>query len=226
MSRTVFVTGTDTGVGKTLVSQALLQRLRAEGYSAAGFKPVASGARRTAAGLRNDDALLLQAASTPGLDYAEVNPCCFEPPIAPHLAARAAGVAIDLPMLDRAHRHLAAGHDWVVAEGAGGWLVPLDQERTFADWVGQHRWPVVLVVGMRLGCLNHALLSAEAIRSRAPLLGWVANVPPPVPDRLQDNIDTLRQRLPAPLLATVPCGATVAEAAALLDWPRIATASA
>lgn len=219
MSRTVFVTGTDTGVGKTLIARALLHRLRADGYTAAGFKPVASGAERTGDGLRNDDARVLQAASTPGLDYAEVNPYCFEPPIAPHLAARAAGVGIDLELLDRAHRKLAQRHDWVVVEGAGGWMVPLDREHTFADWVARQGWPVVLVVGMRLGCLSHALLSAEAIRSRVPLLGWVANVPPPAPDYLQDNIDTLRLRLPEPLLATVPSGATAAEVASLLDWP-------
>jgi dethiobiotin synthetase len=218
VSGTVFVTGTDTGVGKTLISRALLHRLRAGGGSAAGFKPVASGAERTGEGLRNDDARLLLAASTPGLDYAEVNPYCFEPPIAPHLAAREAGTRIELELLNHAHRRLAQRHDWVVVEGAGGWQVPLDEQHTFADWVAQQGWPVILVVGMRLGCLSQALLSAESIARRAPLLGWVANVPPPAPERLQDNIDTLRHRLQAPLLASVPSGATAAEIAAALDW--------
>ena len=221
MSHTVFVTGTDTGVGKTLITQALLQKLRAEGHSAAGFKPVASGAARSGQGLRNDDALALQAASTPGLRYEEVNPWCFEPAIAPHLAAREAGVEISLAALDAAHRHLANRHDWVVVEGAGGWLVPLGPQHSFADWVGRHDWPVILVVAMRLGCINHALLSAEAIRRRTRLLGWVANVLPPAQERLRDNIDTLCAQLDAPLLATVPAGATAAEIAGLLNLPAI-----
>ena len=129
MSRSRFVTGTDTGVGKTRIARALLQKLRDEGHSAAGFKPVASGAERTAQGLRNDDALVLQAASTPGVGYEEVNPWCFEPAIAPHLAAREAGVAISLEALDAAHQRLARRHDWVVVEGAGGWLVPLNAQQ-------------------------------------------------------------------------------------------------
>jgi dethiobiotin synthetase len=218
---TLFVTGTDTGVGKTRIAQALLHRIQAEGRSAAGFKPVASGATSSAEGLRNDDALTLQAASTPGLQYAEVNPYCFEPAIAPHLAAGEAGIDVELATLDAAHRNLAQAHDWVVVEGAGGWLVPLNRETRFADWVGTRGWPVILVVGMRLGCINHALLSAEAIRRRTHLLGWIANTLPPAQDRLLENIETLRQELAAPLLATVPEGATAAKIAALLDWRAI-----
>jgi dethiobiotin synthetase len=215
---TVFITGTDTGVGKTRVASALLHRIQAEGHSAAGFKPLASGAVPTPQGLRNDDALTLQAASTPGLQYAEVNPYCFEPAIAPHLAACEAGIAIDPAALDAAHRQLAQRHDWVVVEGAGGWLVPLNERSSFADWVEPQGWPVILVVAMRLGCINHALLSAEAIQRRTHLLGWIANVLPPVQERLQDNIDTLRALVPAPLLAIVPAGAAAAEIAALLNW--------
>ena len=218
MATTIFVTGTDTGVGKTRIAHALLQRIRAEGHSAAGFKPLASGAEHTAEGLRNDDALILQAASTPGLGYDEVNPWCFEPAIAPHLAAREAGIDIGLDALDAAHDRLAQRHDWVVVEGAGGWLVPLNERHSFADWVERRGWPVILVVAMRLGCINHALLSAEAIQRRTRLLGWVANVLPPAQERLRDNIDTLRAQLPAPLLASVPAGATAGEIAALLDW--------
>ena len=221
MATTIFVTGTDTGVGKTLISRALLQKLRAGGHRAAGFKPVASGAARSGQGLRNDDALVLRAASSPGLHYEEVNPWCFEPAIAPHLAAREAGVEIGLADLDAAHQRLALRHERVVVEGAGGWLVPLNAQHSYADWVGAQGWPVILVVAMRLGCINHALLSAEAIRRRTRLLGWVANVLPPVQERLRDNIDTLRAQLDAPLLATVPAGATVAEIADLLDWPAI-----
>ena len=218
MATTIFVTGTDTGVGKTRIARALLQKLQAEGHSAAGFKPLASGAERTAQGLRNDDALVLQAASTPGLGYDEVNPWCFEPAIAPHLAAREAGLDIGLDALDAAHDRLARRHDWVVVEGAGGWLVPLNARHSFADWVERRGWPVILVVAMRLGCINHALLSAEAIQRRTRLLGWVANVMPPVQERLRDNIDTLRAQLPAPLLASVPAGATATEIATLFDW--------
>ena len=218
---TLFITGTDTGVGKTLVARAVLLRLRAEHRSAAGFKPVAAGAERHGGELRNDDALLLQAASAPGLDYAQVNPWCFEPPIAPHLAAREAGVELGAAALDAAHARLAQRHDWVVTEGAGGWLVPLAGRFTYADWVERQRWPVLLVVGMRLGCINHALLSAEAIRRRTRLIGWVANALPPVQDRLRGNIDTLRALLPEPLLATVPAGASAAEIAADLDWAAL-----
>jgi dethiobiotin synthetase len=217
VATTLFITGTDTGVGKTRIACGLLQRLRNEGRSAAGFKPVASGAKATAQGLRNDDALALQAQSTPGLDYAAVNPYCFAPPIAPHLAAREAGVEIDCAVLNTAHAALAARHAWVVVEGAGGWLVPLSRQSSFADWVAGRGWPVLLVVAMRLGCINHALLSAEAIQRRGSLLGWVANRIPPEPERVQDNIEALRERLPAPLLGIVPAGATIEDIAALLD---------
>jgi len=223
---TLFVTGTDTGVGKTRVACAVLLRLRAEGIAAAGFKPVASGAERSAAGLRNEDALALLAASAPGLDYAEVNPWCFEPPIAPHLAAAGAGAVLTADALDAAHARLARRHDWVVTEGAGGWMVPLAPGLGFADWVERRRWPVLLVVGMRLGCINHALLSAEAIRRRTRLAGWVANVLPPQQDRLRGNIETLRALLPEPLLATVPTGADAAQIAANLDWTALRDAMA
>lgn len=213
---TIFITGTDTGVGKTLVATGVLLGLRDAGCRAAGFKPLASGARRTPAGLRNDDALALLAASAPGLDYMAVNPWCFEPPIAPHLAAREAGVELHLDALDRAHDALAAQHQRVVVEGAGGWLVPLNDRDSTADWVARRGWPVLLVVGMRLGCINHALLSAEAIARRAPLLGWVANVLPPAQDRLEQNLQALCERMPAPLLAVIPEGATAQVVGGLL----------
>ena len=215
-TQTVFITGTDTGVGKTRVATGLLRRLRDDGHRVAGFKPVASGADPTPEGLRNDDALALQAASSPGLAYEAVNPYCFAPPIAPHLAAAEAGVELSLEALSAAHRRLAQAHDRVVVEGAGGWLVPLTPRETFADWVSQQRWPVILVVGMRLGCINHALLSAEAIARRTTLLGWVANCLPPPQPQLRANIDTLCRLLPFPLLAEVPEGATEIEIAARL----------
>ncbi len=211
---TLFITGTDTGVGKTLLAVALLRHYRAAGIGAAGFKPVASGAERTPAGLRNDDAEALLESSQPGLSYAAVNPYCFEPPIAPHLAANEAGVHIDLARLDAAHAVLARQHERVVVEGAGGWLVPLNGGQSFGDWVGTHGWPVLLVVGMRLGCINHALLSAEAIARRTRLCGWVANVLPPAPERLPEVIAALCERMPVPLLGTIPAGAAAQQTAA------------
>jgi dethiobiotin synthetase len=159
--RSIFITGTDTGVGKTHVAQGLLRAARRQGIRACGFKPVASGCRSTPAGLRNADALGLQAAAGTCEPYEVINPYAFKPAIAPHLAARAAGQRIDPRRLDAAQRRLAAAYEWVLIEGAGGWQVPLNAKLGFADWVELHRWPVLLVVGLRLGCINHALLSAE-----------------------------------------------------------------
>jgi dethiobiotin synthetase len=207
MSHSLFVAGTDTGVGKTRVACALIVAAREAGLRVAGFKPVASGAMRTPLGLRNDDAEQLLAVSSPGLAYADVNPCCFEPPIAPHLAAREVGTPIDLAAIDRAQARLAATHDLVIIEGAGGWQVPLDDRRTFADWVQAHDWPVLLVVGIRLGCISHALLSAESIERRVRMTGWVANCLPPVPERAEEQIADLRNRLSAPLWGRLPTGA-------------------
>lgn len=217
MPGTIFVTGTDTGVGKTHASCALLHGLRARGLSACGYKPVASGCETTAEGLRNADALALMAAAGSGEAYAAINPYAFAPPIAPHLAAQRAAVTIDLARLDRAHDALRRRHDIVIAEGAGGWLVPLDERMTFADWVAARRWPVILVVALRLGCINHALLSAEAITRRTGLAGWIANRLPPVPEEWPALVDTLRARLPAPLLGTLPEGLPPEAAAALLQ---------
>lgn len=217
----VFVTGTDTGVGKTRVACALLQSARRQGLRAAGFKPVASGARETPQGLRNADAEALLEASAPGLEYASINPQVFAPAIAPHLAARDAGAEIDIARIDAAFAVLQAQHDCVIVEGAGGWQVPLDAQLNLSDWVAAHRLPVVLVVGMRLGCLNHALLSAESIVRRTALAGWVANCLPPVQDRWQDNVDTLRARMPAPLLAVVAADADATQAAHALLPPAL-----
>lgn len=197
---TLFVTGTDTGVGKTFVSCALLRALRVQGVAACGYKPVASGCERAGEGLRNADALALQEAAGTREPYPLINPYAFEPAIAPHLAAQAAGATVALPVLNAAHTDLAARYSLVLVEGAGGWQVPLNGDHSFADWVAQRQWPVLLVVGMRLGCINHALLSAESIARRAPLLGWVANALPPEMPYLQGNIAALEQRMPAPRL--------------------------
>ncbi len=172
----IFVTGTDTGIGKTVVSLGLMQALQDQGLTVAGMKPVSAGCEQTAAGLRNDDAVLLQQQSSITLEYAAVNPYAFEPAIAPHLAARAAGVEIDLDVILTAYRALAARVDCVVVEGVGGWRVPLNERASVADLAAALGLDVCLVVGLRLGCLNHALLSAASIEAAGcHLAGWVAN---------------------------------------------------
>lgn len=201
---TIFVTGTDTEIGKTWVTARLLQAAARQGLNWAGFKPVAAGAETTSDGLRNDDALQLKAAMATDVPYETLNPLCLKSAIAPHIAAAEEGVSLDWAKVMRAHDALAASHSVVLAEGAGGWQVPLDGDATFADRVSDAGWPVLLVVGMRLGCINHALLTAESISRRTRLLGWVANCLPPEQPRVQENIETLRQRMPAPLLGVVP----------------------
>lgn len=200
MNRTLFITGTDTEVGKTVVSCALLRGLAAAGIEACGFKPVASGAEQAADGWASDDARALRAASAPGASLDEINPLLFASAIAPHLAAAATGQRIEAATLNAAHARLAARYPVLIAEGAGGWLTPLSDELLLADWVAAQGWPVVLVVRLRLGCLNHALLTAEAIAARGVrLAGWVANWVPPVPEQAEAMIETLSARLGAPL---------------------------
>jgi len=211
-----FITGTDTGVGKTTIASALVRALRQRNVRVAVSKPVASGAQHTPQGLRNDDALELAAAAnfdvTTAHDYARINPFCFEPPIAPHIAAAHVGVAIDVTALAARIRANAAENDWLVVEGAGGWRVPLDATRDFADLAVALDLPVVLVVGLRLGCINHALLSAESIAACGlKLAGWVANSLDPAMARQPENIATLAARLGTAPLMTVPHGATAAE---------------
>ena len=203
-TRTLFVTGTDTEIGKTRIATALLRGLVAAGHTAVGYKPVASGCERTPNGLRNEDALALRAAGSPGFAYHEINPCAFEPAIAPHIAAAEAGVSIARATLDAGHAELATRADWVVVEGAGGWHVPLGSDWDFADWVTGHGWPTLLVVGMRLGCVNHAMLSARAIAAHTRLVGWVANTLPPRQPRLDENLSWLRAAMPAPCITQVP----------------------
>ena len=201
----LFVTGTDTGVGKTRVAAALCRVYADQGLRVAAMKPVASGCLRTPEGLRNEDALALQAACNIRLDYGEVNPFAFEPPIAPHIAAADAGVAIDQTVLDRAFERLRMRSERIVVEGAGGWLVPLAAGRSFADLAVQWRLEVVLVVGLRLGCINHALLTAEAIERRGVrLLGWVGNAVDPGFERREENLDALRERIGAACLGVLP----------------------
>lgn len=203
--RGLFVTGTDTGVGKTLVSCALLRALAARGRRVAGMKPVAAGAARHEGGLRNDDVEQMLAAGNTSAPRALVNPYCFEPPIAPHIAAAAAGVHISIAAIREKHAELMHYAELVVVEGAGGFCVPLGAGEDMADLAQSLGLPVLLVVGMRLGCLNHALLTAQAIRARGlRLAGWVANHIDPAQAQADANVEALAQRLQAPLIARIP----------------------
>jgi len=204
--RTLFITGTDTGAGKTRAACALIREARARGVKVCGWKPVATGCERTAAGLRNADALALQTAAGTDEPYELLNPCAYEHAVAPHLAACLEARPIRIAELDRAHRELTSRHQLIVAEGAGGWRVPLDEAWTLGAWVAEREWPVLLVVGLRLGCLNHALLTAEAIARDTRLAGWVGSVLPPQMDLLDENIATLRARLAAPCWGILPAG--------------------
>lgn len=204
MKHGFFITGTDTGVGKTRVSTALLTVFNARGFSTAAMKPVASGCTTTAQGLRNDDALALQQHATLQVPYEQVNPYAFEPAIAPHIAAAQAGQSIDFVRIKHGLDILSMQVDVVIVEGVGGWLVPLNREATIADLARMLGLPVILVVGVRLGCLNHALLSVESIeQSGLPMVGWVANVIDPGMQCVEENITALRERIAVPWLGTV-----------------------
>ncbi len=197
-----FVTGTDTGVGKTLVSCALLHAFAARGKRVAGFKPVAAGCDDDD---RNEDAKLLRTASNIQTTYGQTNPYCFPHAIAPHLAARHAGARIDFSRILASYRELAGQADEVVVEGAGGFCVPLNEKQDSADLAKELDLPVILVVGMRLGCLNHALLTLRVIADyQLECAGWVANVLDADMPALQENIEALRERIAAPLLGIVP----------------------
>jgi dethiobiotin synthetase len=204
-ARTLFVTGTDTGVGKTLVSAALLHALARRHRRVVGMKPVAAGLVEREGAWVSEDVLALRAASTLAVPAALDNPVALPEALSPHLAARHAARPIHLAELLAAHRNLCSLADVVVVEGAGGWRVPINDSETMADLAIALAAPVVLVVGLRLGCLNHALLTAEAIRADGlHLAGWVANaIDPQMPCR-DENIASLRERLGAPCLGTVP----------------------
>jgi dethiobiotin synthetase len=204
--RRYFVTGTDTGVGKTQVTAALLLAAQAHGLRCLGVKPVAAGCVRTGGRLVNEDALLLQRCASLPAAYAAVNPVALEPAIAPHIAAERAGIVLYAETLAALVRTQAAsGAELLLVEGAGGWLVPLNRTETMADLAVALAYPVILVVGMRLGCINHALLTAAAIRAAGlELAGWVANSVGPEMEALADNLLTLETQLPALRLGTVP----------------------
>jgi len=203
MSRTFFVTGTDTEVGKTAVSCALLHAAKRAGLSTAAVKPVAAGCDASG---HNEDALALQAAMTLTLPYAQINPVALQPAIAPHIAAAQAGRSLSADRLAGLCRGVMhTGADLVLVEGAGGWRVPLGSRETLADVAINLGVDVIIVVAMRLGCINHALLTAEAIRADGlRLAGWVANQPGATMACHAENLDTLQRLLPAPLLGEVP----------------------
>ena len=209
MSLGFFVTGTDTGVGKTLVSCALIHRFTALGKSVIGMKPVAAGGERGAEGLINDDVRLLRAASNVNAALTLVNPYCFEPPIAPHIAATQAGAVIEIDRITQAYQQLAALAEVVIVEGVGGYCVPLNDTQDTATLAQRLGLPVIMVVGLRLGCLNHALLTARSIAADGlTLAGWVANRIDPAMVAADDNIRALSQRITAPLLGEIEFAAT------------------
>lgn len=205
MSQTWFITGTDTDVGKTMSSAALLQAANGAGLRTAGYKPVASGSAWQAGQLRNSDALILQANSSLPLTYQAVNPLTFEQATSPHIASAATQQPIDFSELTAGLVQLQLQADWLLVEGAGGWFTPLSEHTRFSDWVVEQQLPVILVVGMKLGCINHALLTQAAITSSGlRLAGWVANSPSAAPHEYQNYLAYLKQHLACPLLGEIP----------------------
>ena len=201
----LFITGTDTEVGKTWATLGIMARLQAQGLAVNGMKPVASGSERHGGKLRNQDATLIQAQSSGSPAYEQVNPYTFAEPIAPHIAARKERVEIDPDRVFAAFAELAASADRVVVEGIGGWRVPLSDGLQTEDLVRRLNLSVVLVVGLRLGCINHALLSAEAIQaSGLPFTGWLANSICPDYAEQRAALDYLRARIPAPMSGCIP----------------------
>ncbi|GGK04466.1 dethiobiotin synthase [Pseudomonas matsuisoli] len=206
MTRAYFVTGTDTDAGKTTVATGLLHAARRRGLTTAAVKPVASGSSYSPEGLRNSDALALWAECSVPLTYREVNPYAFEPAIAPHVAAAEVGVELSVNALVRAtQKVLDRGADLTVVEGAGGWRVPVNRTEMLSALPVSMGLGVVLVVGVRLGCINHAVLTAEAIaKDGLTVVGWVANVLDPNMARLEESLSTLTQLLTAPCLGRIP----------------------
>lgn len=221
-----FVTGTDTNVGKTLISCALLHGFAAKGKRVAGMKPIAAGCDENG---QHEDVMRLYAASNVPAGIGQINPYCFSQAIAPHLAAQRAGVSINLARIVESFTTLTRQAEVVIVEGAGGFVVPLNSKQNSADLVAQLALPVILVVGLRLGCLNHALLTVEAIAARGlTLAGWIANSVDAEMAMLDENIATLQQHIAAPLLGVVPYHAPPAarEVAQRLDLDLLEQAEA
>ena len=225
MTHGIFITGTDTGVGKTVVAVGLVHLLAGQGHRVVGLKPIASGAEQTPAGLRNADALALAAAGTVTLPYELTNPHCFEPPVAPHLAAAETGVWLAADELTRWYERASAAADVAIVEGAGGWRVPLHPEGFLSDLPERLGLGVILVVGLRLGCLNHARLTFEAIEhpGRCRFVGWIGNRVDPTLPRLEQNLASLERLLGQPPLAVLPHLEVPSPGvvASLLESPRL-----
>lgn len=206
MTTLFFVTGTDTDVGKTRIATAMLDCAAQIGLSTLGYKPVSAGCELTPQGLRNADALALQQASSLSVSYEQVNPIAYADPVAPHLAAKRQGERISLAQISQGlDSLLAIKPDILLVEGAGGWRLPLGHGHFMSDFAAQRKMPVILVVGMKLGCLNHALLTVEAIKQDGlPIAGWIANQIVPQMDYYTDNLQALGELIDAPLLGSVP----------------------
>lgn len=205
MSTAFFVTGTDTGAGKTFTSCVLLHALRQRGLRAVGMKPIASGSEATPEGLRNEDALALQAASDPRPDYAWVNPYALREPTAPEIAARLDGVDVRLPPIQTAFERLRAQADVVLVEGVGGFLAPIHAGLDQCELPRALELPVLVVVGLKLGCINHARLTVEAVQARGfPLLGWIGSLVEPEMLFPDDYFEAVQAALPVPCLGRLP----------------------
>lgn len=204
MKHGFFIAGTDTGVGKTLIASALIHHFAQAGWRAAGMKPVAAGCERVGAHLLSEDVVSLRAAGNVDIPLEVVNPYAFAPPLAPHIAAEADGVRIELNNIHEAFKKAADAVDILVVEGVGGFRVPLNDQEDTADLASRLGLPVILVVGMRLGCLNHALLTVESIAAHGlKLAGWVANCIDPAMEAQKENLSILDKRISAPCLGVV-----------------------
>ncbi len=205
MQKKLFITGTDTEVGKTLFTCALIKALQDAGKSILAFKPVAAGCELINNQLKNEDALAIQETLTGSIEYQKVNPIALRQPIAPHIAANIEQLDLNVSLLQQKIDLKSLEHEFLLIEGAGGWLVPLNDKETFADYAVAESMQVILVVGLKLGCINHALLTQQNIAQQGlKLVGWVANHIDPDMQNHQQNIETLKQRLDCPMLAEIP----------------------
>ncbi|MCW8994296.1 MAG: dethiobiotin synthase [Psychromonas sp.] len=212
--KTFFITGTDTDVGKTICAKALLQAANRQNLLTLAYKPISAGCHITESGLRNDDALILQKNSSIDVPYHAVNPVAFKLPIAPHIAAELENKPIDLDLISQGLHDLQQKNaDFVLVEGAGGWRLPIDSQQMLSEWVSRHNLPVILVVGMKLGCLNHALLTYESILNDGlQVAGWIANQLQPDMPGYEQNLRLLSEKIDAPMLAHIPYLSDINEA--------------
>ena len=207
MGRGIFITGTDTGIGKTTVALGLMTALKEKGITVAAMKPVSAGCVKTEDGLRNEDAVRLMQQSSIDVPYEVVNPYAFEPPVAPHVAAEKTGISIDVGLIKERYEEIAQRADVIVVEGAGGWLVPINENKTMADVAKALSLDVLTVVGIRLGCLNHALLTVNNIETnRCHHLGWIANIVSDDMECFAENIQALCERIKVPMLDKIEYG--------------------